>query len=58
MGVVSHSGTIDSGHYFCTMRGTNGQKWYQCNDEFISETSMKQQGNVSEHAYMLFYKRA
>lgn len=56
-GVVNHIGTIDSGHYYSDVRGSNGQKWYQCNDEQVTEIGLKSHGNVSEYAYILFYRR-
>lgn len=40
------------------VKGAHGQgKWYECNDEQVKEANIKKQGNVSEWAYMLFYKR-
>lgn len=36
VGVVNHIGTIDSGHYYCDIRGANGTKWYQCNDQVVN----------------------
>jgi ubiquitin C-terminal hydrolase len=58
IGVVNHFGIIDSGHYVSDVKGAHGQgKWYECNDEQVKEANIKKQGNVSEWAYMLFYKR-
>jgi ubiquitin carboxyl-terminal hydrolase 7 len=32
-----HSGTINSGHYYCFIRPTVDDKWYKFNDRIVSE---------------------
>jgi ubiquitin carboxyl-terminal hydrolase 7 len=35
--ILVHSGTINSGHYYCFIRPTVDGKWYKFNDRTVSE---------------------
>lgn len=53
--VANHSGSLNGGHYWAYTKGTNG-KWYNCNDEHISEIT-NENSIVSNSAYFLVYKK-
>ena len=36
-GVVVHTGTADSGHYYSFIREMNGEKWYEFNDNIVRD---------------------
>ena len=38
-GIVVHTGTADSGHYYSFIKDTmkNGEKWYEFNDNIVSD---------------------
>lgn len=38
-GVVYHIGVADSGHYYSVVRDVESQKWFEMNDEVVSERS-------------------
>jgi ubiquitin carboxyl-terminal hydrolase 22/27/51 len=49
--VVSHSGTLESGHYVTYLRLEN--RWYKCDDAWITEVDV---GTViASQCYMMFY---
>lgn len=61
-GVVVHSGTAESGHYFSLVK--LGTKWVKFDDEIVSEvTSVEKEafgsrdGQDSKNAYILLYER-
>lgn len=51
--VILHEGNIDGGHYIALCR--NGEKWYTCNDDRISDTDIDDVLN-HKNAYILFYE--
>ncbi|KAM3078112.1 hypothetical protein ACMFMG_002588 [Clarireedia jacksonii] len=52
---ISHSGSLDWGHYVCDARGPDG-RWNCFNDEQKSSSSVKQ-ALESKLPYLLFYQR-
>lgn len=49
--VVTHSGTLESGHYVTYLRLTN--QWYKCDDAWVTEVD---EGTVrASQCYMMFY---
>ena len=66
MGLVSHIGSIDGGHYTATVRGAAssaeqskghlGGQWYHCNDEHVRVAEMPS-SQASSQAYLLLYVR-
>lgn len=59
IGVVSHVGSMDSGHYYAHCRDASKQ-WFRIDDEEVYEENIKDIGfdrEGSEFAYLLFYSR-
>lgn len=52
IGVVSHKGTVNEGHYISTLK-VNEDKWFRFNDSMVSEISQEQA--LKDEAYLLFY---
>ncbi|SMN20537.1 similar to Saccharomyces cerevisiae YMR223W UBP8 Ubiquitin-specific protease that is a component of the SAGA (Spt-Ada-Gcn5-Acetyltransferase) acetylation complex [Maudiozyma saulgeensis] len=52
IGVVSHKGTVNEGHYISTLK-VNEDKWFRFNDSMVSEISQEQA--LNDEAYLLFY---
>jgi ubiquitin carboxyl-terminal hydrolase 9/24 len=66
-GVVVHTGSADSGHYYSYIESQDGG-WFEFNDERVSEFDVKNLGEEAfggkdgeytriRNAYMLFYER-
>jgi ubiquitin C-terminal hydrolase len=53
--VCNHIGQLNFGHYNAYCKNSLNNKWYCFNDEHIRE--IKIESIVSEHAYILFYKK-
>lgn len=51
---IEHSGTLYQGHYVSNVKV--GNKWYYCNDAFVSETT-EEEVLKSNEVYMMFYIR-
>ena len=51
-GVSNHAGTMDFGHYYANVKVND--KWYQFNDEMVTEWKMGFEGTS---AYCLFYEK-
>ncbi|ORX50361.1 hypothetical protein BCR36DRAFT_583477 [Piromyces finnis] len=51
--ISNHSGSTGGGHYTAYVK--NNDKWYDCNDSFVSETS--ENSIITSSAYLLFYER-
>ena len=52
IGIISHKGTVNEGHYTATIKLPSGQ-WFKFNDSMISLTRTEQV--LQEQAYLLFY---
>ena len=52
--VINHHGSVRSGHY--TTFATHQGEWYNFNDRVV--TSMDASDVVSEHAYILIYRKS
>lgn len=52
IGVVSHKGTVNEGHYIATVK-VAGDKWFRFNDSMVSEISEEQA--LKDEAYLLSY---
>ena len=58
IGIVSHSGTIYSGHYTAYAKNVLTTKWYHFNDSFVTQISSPvNESHISRNAYMLLYSR-
>lgn len=46
-GIVVHTGTADSGHYYSFIRETNqnGEKWYEFNDDIVRDFDISELSN-------------
>lgn len=53
-GTIDHSGNLYQGHYVSNVKIDN--KWYHCNDAFISESNQEAVLS-SREVYMMFYIR-
>ena len=51
-GTIDHSGSLYQGHYTSSVKIAN--RWYHCNDSFVSDTS-REEVLGSKEVYMLFY---
>jgi len=50
--ILVHSGTINSGHYYCFIRpNSNDEKWYKFNDSVVSEVEKEVVFNVGMGGY-------
>ncbi|KAG0671007.1 hypothetical protein C6P45_001514 [Maudiozyma exigua] len=52
IGVVTHKGTVNEGHYIATLK-VNDDKWFRFNDSMVTEIS--QDLALRDEAYLLFY---
>eukprot|EP01091_Cochliopodium_minus_P007278 TRINITY_DN17184_c0_g1_i1.p1 TRINITY_DN17184_c0_g1~~TRINITY_DN17184_c0_g1_i1.p1 ORF type:complete len:207 (-),score=55.87 TRINITY_DN17184_c0_g1_i1:175-795(-) len=52
-GIVSHSGSLDGGHYIAFCKNHANEKWYEFNDSVTREVTEKEV--ASQEAYLLFY---
>ena len=55
IGVIEHRGGMGAGHYTAKCKNEITQKWYNFDDEHVSEET--EQNILSDNAYILFYKR-
>eukprot|EP00794_Sanderia_malayensis_P016099 gene16099-17720_t len=53
--VITHYGTVGSGHYVAYAKNCVNNKWYEFNDSFVTETSEYDVENTE--AYCLFYTK-
>jgi ubiquitin C-terminal hydrolase len=51
-GVIYHTGNVNGGHYFASIKEASG-KWYLMNDSQVQEKGLD---DISRYAYCLFYK--
>lgn len=56
VGVVSHHGTLSSGHYTAYCKNTNDLNWSLYDDHQVTHTSL-QKVQADPDAYLLFYQR-
>lgn len=54
-GISNHMGSTHGGHYVAFCKHPVTKKWYEYNDNFVSET--RESSLVSSSAYLLFYER-
>lgn len=52
IGIISHKGTVNEGHYTATIKLPSGQ-WFKFNDSMIS--LVKEEQVLQEQAYLLFF---
>ena len=52
-GMVTHYGTLQSGHYVANVRVQ--EKWYHCNDSHVSHA--EEDDVLQNKAYLLFYAK-
>lgn len=52
IGVISHHGTVDQGHYISTCKINDG-RWFRFNDSMV--TLVNEEDVLKEQAYLLFY---
>jgi len=52
--VICHHGTVGGGHYTCYARNTLNGKWYEFDDQYVSEVSPELVQACQ--AYVLFYQ--
>ncbi|CAL9737363.1 ubiquitin carboxyl-terminal hydrolase 8 [Monosporozyma servazzii] len=52
VGIISHQGTVNEGHYTATLKLPSGQ-WFKFNDSMIS--LLKEEQVLKEQAYLLFF---
>ena len=57
VGVINQIGTINGGHYYSYCYNANFKKWYNFNDEHVTEITEETVLN-SKNAYILFYQKA
>lgn len=53
--VICHHGTVGGGHYTCFARNTLNGKWYEFDDQFVTEVSSELVQSCQ--AYVLFYHK-
>ena len=53
--ISNHTGGHNGGHYYSYCKNTNNNKWYNYDDQSVSEINSSQL--VSNTAYVLFYKK-
>ncbi|MFH4976615.1 hypothetical protein AB6A40_003324 [Gnathostoma spinigerum] len=52
--VVNHHGTMESGHYTCSIRHQHNQ-WFECDDQLI--TRIPTENVLNSEGYLLFYHK-
>ncbi|KAH8337880.1 hypothetical protein KR067_008083 [Drosophila pandora] len=53
--VICHHGTVGGGHYTCYARNVLNGRWYEFDDQFVSEVSPETVATCQ--AYVLFYQK-
>ncbi|XP_034651600.1 ubiquitin carboxyl-terminal hydrolase 20 [Drosophila subobscura] len=53
--VICHHGTVGGGHYTCYARNALNGRWYEFDDQFVSEVNPEVVQNCQ--AYVLFYQK-
>lgn len=53
--VICHHGTVGGGHYTCYARNTLNGRWYEFDDQFVTEVTPDVVQNCQ--AYVLFYQK-
>ena len=62
VGVVTHRGTFDAGHYFCFARNPTNERdlrnrWFRLDDNNVKDVSAAQVRAAAASAYVLFYRK-
>ncbi|OHT15438.1 hypothetical protein TRFO_14027 [Tritrichomonas foetus] len=60
-GVIMHSGSADSGHYYSFVKNKETAEWFKYNDKDVTPVTLddvlKEGNGFSAQAYILFYER-
>ena len=54
IGIIYHMGTINGGHYICSVT-RDGQQWFLIDDTNIIETTYEKLEQINNNAYILLY---
>ena len=54
--VICHHGTVGSGHYICYAKHSPTDKWYEYDDQIVTQVSAETVQNCE--AYVLFYQKS
>lgn len=56
IGVVSHVGSLNGGHYKAQCCSANNNRWYSCDDAIVGEVGLIGGGKPSAEPYLLLYR--
>lgn len=54
--IICHHGTVGSGHYICYAKHAKSNKWYEYDDQSVTQVSAETVQNCE--AYVLFYQKS
>ena len=49
--IMVHSGSLNSGHYYCFIRPRLGDQWYKCNDNCVTKVGKELMFAVGRGGY-------
>ncbi|THD26007.1 Ubiquitin carboxyl-terminal hydrolase 20 [Fasciola hepatica] len=55
--VICHHGGYGGGHYICYALNWHNQRWYEFDDDVVTEKDPDQISQLTSEAYMLFYRK-